>query len=356
MVHLTLAGVTEDGRQLRARRATPGWSSPSTSTPGSGPPWRRVATPATRHGSASWRGRWTATLRPRDIQARIRAGETPESVAAGRRHDRRQGHAVRRTRARRARARRPARPAGLDPPPPAESGRRGARTLGDAISSHLRGRNVDPDTVVVGRLAPRGRPLDADRVLHHRRPRRRRPAHLRPARQLRGRSTTTTPTGWSARWPTRRRAGADDDRARRRPVDGPPAPAVRRTSRASCRSATTPSSSSTRTPPARSRRRPTDAAALGARGPARGLPRLEPASTSPPTTEHRLPTRRERVDEAADGGRLRRVRRRPPRHEPPSRKPVKKTRGRASVPSWDEIMFGGGSRTELASEPLSTHR
>ena len=30
------------------------------------------------------------------------------------------------------------------------------------------------------------------------------------------------------------------------------------------------------------------------------------------------------------------------RHEPPSRKPVKKTRGRASVPSWDEIMFGGG--------------
>ena len=31
----------------------------------------------------------------------------------------------------------------------------------------------------------------------------------------------------------------------------------------------------------------------------------------------------------------------PRRSEPPSRKPVKKTRGRASVPSWDEIMFGG---------------
>jgi hypothetical protein len=29
-------------------------------------------------------------------------------------------------------------------------------------------------------------------------------------------------------------------------------------------------------------------------------------------------------------------------NEPPSRKPVKKTRGRASVPSWDEIMFGSG--------------
>ena len=29
--------------------------------------------------------------------------------------------------------------------------------------------------------------------------------------------------------------------------------------------------------------------------------------------------------------------------EPPHRREVKKTRGRASVPSWDEIMFGGGS-------------
>ena len=36
----------------------------------------------------------------------------------------------------------------------------------------------------------------------------------------------------------------------------------------------------------------------------------------------------------------------PRRHEPPSRKPVKKTRGRASVPSWDEIMFGGESTSE----------
>ncbi len=32
-----------------------------------------------------------------------------------------------------------------------------------------------------------------------------------------------------------------------------------------------------------------------------------------------------------------------PAHEPPHRREVKKTRGRASVPSWDEIMFGGGS-------------
>jgi hypothetical protein len=34
----------------------------------------------------------------------------------------------------------------------------------------------------------------------------------------------------------------------------------------------------------------------------------------------------------------------PEAEEPPSRRPVRKTRGRASVPSWDEIMFGGGKQ------------
>ncbi|WP_435741433.1 septation protein SepH [Nocardioides sp. SYSU DS0663] len=32
----------------------------------------------------------------------------------------------------------------------------------------------------------------------------------------------------------------------------------------------------------------------------------------------------------------------PAAEEPPARRPVRKSRGRASVPSWDEIMFGGG--------------
>ncbi len=32
--------------------------------------------------------------------------------------------------------------------------------------------------------------------------------------------------------------------------------------------------------------------------------------------------------------------------ERPAKKPAKKTRGRASVPSWDEIMFGGGNKSE----------
>ena len=85
-----------------------------------------------------------SALRPRDIQARIRAGETPEAVAqaaqttvdaimpfaapvlAERQHvaERAQRSSVRRT---------------------GQAG--GARTLGEAIGSHLRARNIDPDTV-----------------------------------------------------------------------------------------------------------------------------------------------------------------------------------------------------------------
>ena len=85
-----------------------------------------------------------SALRPRDIQARIRAGESPDAVAraaqttvdkimpfaapvlAERQHvaQRAQRSSVRRT---------------------GQSG--GARTLGEAVASHLRSSNVDPDTV-----------------------------------------------------------------------------------------------------------------------------------------------------------------------------------------------------------------
>lgn len=84
------------------------------------------------------------TLRPRDIQARIRAGETPDAVAraaqtsvdkimpfadpvlAERAHvaERAQRSSVRRT-----------------------SSEGGARTLGEAVAEHLRALNVSPDTV-----------------------------------------------------------------------------------------------------------------------------------------------------------------------------------------------------------------
>ena len=48
------------------------------------------------------------------------------------------------------------------------------------------------------------------------------------------------------------------------------------------------------------------------------------------------------VDEAADAVALDEDPPTEPAEPEPPRRPVKKTRGRASVPSWDEIMFGPG--------------
>ena len=193
MAHLTLAGLSEDGKRLllvsdkgveftldidaRLRAALRGEHA-------------RLGQLEITMDSA---------LRPRDIQARIRAGETPEAVAAGR-----PDHASTRS------CRSPARcwPSASTSPSapsarpyaarPASAG--GARTLGDAVAAHLRAAQRRPRHRRVGRLAPRGRPLDA-----HRRatppPERSGTAdvHLRRPRQLRRRSTTTTPAGWSAR-------------------------------------------------------------------------------------------------------------------------------------------------------------
>jgi len=85
-----------------------------------------------------------SALRPRDIQARIRSGESPESVAAAAQTsiDKIMGYATPvlaerahiADRAQRASVRRKA----TDGP---------ARMLGDAVAERLRGRNVDPDTV-----------------------------------------------------------------------------------------------------------------------------------------------------------------------------------------------------------------
>jgi hypothetical protein len=88
-------------------------------------------------------------LRPRDIQARIRAGETPEAVAEAAQTTlekvmpyaapvlAEREHVAQRSL--RASIRRPA----GEPAGPATS-----RTLGDAVSTRLRGMNVDPDSVV----------------------------------------------------------------------------------------------------------------------------------------------------------------------------------------------------------------
>ena len=84
------------------------------------------------------------------------------------------------------------------------------------------------------------------------------------------------------------------------------------------------------------RDRADETAALGAEAPVEayldgpGAPSGETASEQPTLDEVMEAETELPVDEED-----------PRRHEPPSRKPAKKTRGRASVPSWDEIMFGG---------------
>ena len=89
-----------------------------------------------------------SALRPRDIQARIRAGETPEAVAEAAQTtvDKIMAFAAP-VLAERAARRRP-RPALVGAPPDRRRRLRGgARTLGDAVEALLRSVNVDPDTV-----------------------------------------------------------------------------------------------------------------------------------------------------------------------------------------------------------------
>ena len=138
------------GVHRRRRRPAPGRRSAS----------RRAAT---RHGSASWRCRWTQRFARATSRRGSGPARRPESVAqvAGTSVDKVMPYAAP-VLAERAHVAQRAQRASIRRRP-AEGGCAGARTLGDAVGGHLRARNVDPDTVDVGRLAARGRPLDADR-------------------------------------------------------------------------------------------------------------------------------------------------------------------------------------------------
>lgn len=85
-----------------------------------------------------------STLRPRDIQARIRAGETPEAVAhaAGTSVEKIMPFAAP-VMAERAHVTQRAQLASVR----RRASESGARTLGEAVSAHLRSHNVDPSVV-----------------------------------------------------------------------------------------------------------------------------------------------------------------------------------------------------------------
>jgi hypothetical protein len=241
-------------------------------------------------------------LRPRDIQARIRAGETPESVAAAAQTTvekvmpyaapvlAEREHVA--ERAQRSSIRRPAGEA------PAASQQ---RTLGDAITAHLHGRNVDPEVIawdawrredgrwaLTGRFSVQGREGLAELTFDQ-------PGNF------------VVLDNDDAHW----LVGDARDPA----AEPQSEPGVRRLSAV---------------------RTDEDQLTLG--DDVIGITD-EPIEAflddQPGLDESAL------IDEAADAAALDDDE--PEPEAPPSRRPVKKTRGRASVPSWDEIMFGGPS-------------
>ena len=300
---LVLVGVTPDGRRLRladphdpsgteftleidARlRAALGVS------PG-GLPTTRPEKPVPKVET-----QMDSMLRPRDIQARIRAGETPESVAAAAHTtvDKVMPYAApvlaeREHVAERAQRSSIRRPAGEAP--------HGARTLGEAVTGHLHARNVDPEVVawdawrredgrwsLTGRFSVQGRNGLAELTFDQ-------PGNF------------VVLDNDDARW----LVGDVPDPA----AEPEPEPGVRRL-------ASVPVE---------------DEAQLTLDDDVLGITD-EPIEAflddRPGLDESAL------AEEAADAAALDKD----PEPEPtPARRPVKKNRGRASVPSWDEIMFG----------------
>ncbi|MCW2767030.1 MAG: DNA-binding protein [Nocardioides sp.] len=330
MAHLTLAGMSDDGKRLLL-------------VSDAGVEFtldidRRLR--SALRGDTARLGQleitMDSTLRPRDIQARIRAGESAEAVAqaaqtsvdkimafagpvlAERQHvaERAQRSSVRR---------------------PAGESTGNARTLGDAVAAHLRSHNVDPSTVEWdawrredGRWALTGQFGSIKRsgtaqftydapgnfvVLEN-----------EDARWLVGEAVAA-----SAGAP----ASRDDlQRARQRRLGAVPEDELPLGDDAI--ELVNESKTEAATPAA-------EQYELTVEQP------LEAFLDEGPGAEPELET--QLIEEAADAAALDAdpsaelpSDHDPADDEPPARRPVKKSRGRASVPSWDEIMFGGGKQ------------
>jgi hypothetical protein len=309
MAHLTLAGLSDDGKRLLLV------SDKGVEFTLDVDERLRAALRGDQARLGQLEIKMDSSLRPRDIQARIRSGETPESVAqaahttveaimpfaapvlAERQHvaDRAQRASVRRT---------------------AASG--GARTLCDAVGSHLRGLNVDPDTV------------DWD-----------------AARREDGKWTLTGSFSTSARSGIARftfdapgnYAVADNDEATWLVGDAPApaapaAPVSDDIARARARRAAATGPGEDTLPLGDDAISMVSDEELGAEQPVEAY-LDEPASPAVDEPAAESSDHSGSADDSEDE---------PAREdEPPARKPAKK-RGRASVPSWDEIMFGGSGK------------
>jgi len=313
LAYLRLVGVTEDGTQLRLVDEEGAEHVLAVDDR-----LRATVLPSTPPATRGMEKTMESTLRPRDIQARIRSGETPEAVAqaaqtsvdkimafaapvlAERQHvaERAQRSSVRRSDAGQA---------------------TGARTLGDAVAAQLRSHNIDPQTVEWD--AWRREDGRWSLIAGYDTPERSGAAEL----TFDAPGNYVTLDNEDARWlvgialpiadaaPVR----ADDlQAARERRLGSTGEPAY------------------------------DDQLPLGdALGDSLGDDAIDMVTeqpmeafldTEPPTDEQVIAQESELREEAADAA----------AEEPdpePVRKPAKK-RGRASVPSWDEIMFGGGDK------------
>ena len=314
MAHLTLAGVSDDGLHLRLVDAEGVEHTVDVDD--------RLRAALRGDPTRRWETKMDSALRPRDIQARIRSGETPEAVAqaaqtsvdkimafaapvlAERQHiaERAQRSSVRRTDGGQATS--------------------GARTLGDAAASHLRSANLDPETVEWD--AWRREDGRWSLVASYSFPERSGTAELtfdapgnyvtldnEDARWLVGEAVAAAaPAADDLRHARQRRLSAVGDLDQELPLGE-------------------------------------DAIGLVSEQPVEAFLDDEPPA-DPEVAAEQAGLREEAAQAAAEDdlhrGELEDDRDDRPReehhHEPPVRRPVKKTRGRASVPSWDEIMFG----------------
>jgi hypothetical protein len=329
---LTFVGLTEDGTKLVLVSDT----------------GEEFSLPADEKLRAALRGdharpgqletKMESALRPRDIQARIRAGESPESVAAAAQTtiDKIMGYATPvlaerahiADRAQRASVRR-------------KGGEGSSRLLGDAVAAHLRERNVDPESVawdawrredgrwtLVADHGTAGSSGRAEFVFDA--PGRYVVAENDEARVLIGEAAAPAASAPSRTSGRRLSAvGADEELplgedAIELVTD--PAGSDAATSAGETTVDLTATARAVRSPENPPASRPHEDDLTAGTGDADWIatqasdrPAAKPAAEAAPEPEEE------------------------PEAEP-ARKPARKGRGRASVPSWDEIMFGGGKQ------------
>ena len=320
MVQLTLAGLSEDGKRLLL-------------VSDAGVEFTLdldAKLRAALRGDSQIRARlgqleiqMDSVLRPRDIQARIRAGESPETVAAAAQTSveaimpyaapvlAEREHVAQR--AQRASIRRPA-SSGATPT--------GSRTLGDAIAGHLRAQNVDPGAVEWDAW----RREDGRWTLTA--------TYDVAARDGQAAFTFDAPGNYVSAEDEDARWLIGDTVAGPAPQPATPAPDDLASARRRRLAAVPPDElplGEDAIGLVSEPEEPDDMATLGSEAPVEAYLDDEPMTRT--SEMERVPDEPD-ADEPAAGEP-------DPHADEPASRPAKR-KGRASVPSWDEIMFGGG--------------